>query len=74
MMIIQTIIKDKIVNTPLDSALILHRIGGVIIFCSIRFLLIKITKLKFYKIYKKPETKPKPDPTDQFRFSSIILK
>jgi hypothetical protein len=31
---------------------------GVIIFGSVWFLLIKTTKLKFYKIYKKTKTKP----------------
>jgi len=42
----------------------------VIIFGSIQFLPIKTTKPKFYKIQK---IKPKPVPTDRFRFSSVIL-
>ena len=42
----------------------------MIIFGSIQFLPIKTTKPKFYKIQK---IKPKPVPTDRFRFSSVIL-
>jgi hypothetical protein len=40
----------------------------VIIFDSVWFLPIKTTKLKFYKIYKKTETKP-----NRFRFGLVIL-
>ena len=45
----------------------------MIIFGSVRFLLKKITKLKFFFFEKKPETEPKPGQTDRFRFGSVFL-
>ena len=44
----------------------------VIIFCSVWFLPIKTTKLKFYKIYKKP--KPNQTKPVSIRFGYFILK
>ena len=49
----------------------LYLMKGVIIFGSVRFLPIKPTKLKFFKIQK---LKSKPIQTDQFQFGYFILK
>jgi hypothetical protein len=45
----------------------------VIIFGSVRFLLKKVTKPKFFFFGKKTETEPKPGQTDRFRFDSVFL-
>jgi len=43
----------------------------VIIFCLVRFLSKKVTKLKLFFFEKKTKTEPKPGQTDRFRFGSV---
>jgi hypothetical protein len=45
----------------------------VIIFCLVRFLSKKVTKLKLFFFEKKTKTEPKPGQTDRFRFGSVFL-
>jgi len=47
---------------------------GVIIFCLVRFLSKKVTKLKLFFFEKKTKTEPKPGQTDRFRFGFFRAK